>query len=123
MVFGYIYLRTGRLRYTIALHMIINMIGGVYSSEMLKLFDMEALESGSVAALLQNMTPMLMMMAYLFFLVLCFIGAPIALVLLWRRIRFEKAPYRLTAEQWLRALLLNPAIWLLLAFIGFMFAV
>ena len=65
---------------------------------------------------------MLMMLAYLFFLLLCFVGTPIALVLLWRRIRFAKAPCRLTAEQWLRAVLINPAIWLLLAFIGLMFA-
>ena len=123
MVFGYIYLRTGRIRYTIALHMIVNLVGGVYSSEILKRLDLEALESGSVAGLFENLVPMLMMLGYLFFLVLCFIGAPIALVLLWRRIRFVKASYRLTAEQWLRAMLLNPAIWLLLAFIGLMFAV
>ncbi len=122
MVFAYIYLRTGRIRYTIALHMIINLVGGVYTSEILKLLDLEALESGSLGAMFENLLPWLMFLGYGLFLLLCFIGAPIALVLLWRRIRFAKAPYRLTAEQWLRAVLINPAIWLLLAFIGLMFA-
>ena len=50
LVFGYIYLYTGRLRYTVALHMAINLVGGVYTAEILKRLDLNAIaESGDIS--------------------------------------------------------------------------
>ena len=121
MVFGYIYLRTGKLRYTVALHIIVNLIGGVFTTEILKHLDLDALAEGSAAAILQNAMPLLCFCGYLCFLLLCFVTAPIALALLWRHIRFEKGEARLTAGQWARAGLLNPAVWLFLGLVVFLF--
>lgn len=121
MVFGYIYLRTGRLRYTVALHMIVNLIGGVFTSEVIKHLDLDAIAEGSTAALLENMVPLLAFMGYLCFLLLCFVCAPIALALLWKHIRFERGETRLTAGGWARAVLLNPATWLFAALVVFLF--
>jgi len=42
-IFGIVYLKTGKLRHTIALHMGINIIGGVISMVILKLLNLEAL--------------------------------------------------------------------------------
>lgn len=121
MLFGYIYLRTGRLRYTVTLHMIVNMVS-VLMTEVIKHIDLNAIENGSVEALMQNMTPLLFFGAYLCFLLLCFVTAPIALALLWKQIRFARGEVRLTAGQWARAALLNPAPWLFLALVVFLFA-
>ncbi len=121
MVFGYIYLRTGKLRYTVALHMIVNLIGGVFTSEIIKHLDLDAIAEGSVAALLENMAPLLAFMGYLCFLLLCFVCAPIALALLWKHIRFERGEPRLSAGGWARAALLNPATWLFAALVVFLF--
>ena len=121
MVFGYIYLRTGKLRYTVALHIIVNLIGGVFTTEILKHLDLEALAEGSAAAILQNAVPLLCFCGYLCFLLLCFVTAPIALALLWRHIRFERGETRLTSRQWARVGLLNPAVWLFLGLVVFLF--
>ena len=45
LVFGYIYVRTGRLRYPILLHGIVNFMGGVVAPAVLSLLDMEKLNS------------------------------------------------------------------------------
>lgn len=44
LVFGYIYLRTGKLRYSAALHMLINLLGGVVGSVFLEHIGAELLE-------------------------------------------------------------------------------
>lgn len=43
LVFGYIYMRTGRIRYSIILHAIINFMGAVIAPYILKLIDIEKL--------------------------------------------------------------------------------
>ena len=43
LIFAYIYLRTGRLRYSVILHAVINFMGSVLAPWMLKLSDSEAL--------------------------------------------------------------------------------
>lgn len=45
MVFGYIYVRTGRLRYPVILHAIVNFMGSVLAPFILTLVDMELLEA------------------------------------------------------------------------------
>lgn len=44
LVFGYVYARTGRLRYSIGMHMTINLLGGVVSAELLKNLDFQVLD-------------------------------------------------------------------------------
>lgn len=121
VVFGFIYLRTGRLRYSIALHMAINLIGGVYTSEVLKHLDIDAFAASPTDYILQNPTPVLLFLFYLCFLLLCFVTAPIALALLWKHIRFRKADAPLTSKQWCKAIFLNPAVWLCLGTVLLLF--
>lgn len=79
LVFGYVYLRTRRLRYSVIMHMIINFIGSVLAPLMLsKLGDgvLEQLVSGEIddaalMAMLPNMT------AFIFY-VLAILGLSIA---------------------------------------------
>lgn len=112
-LFGYIYLNTGKIRYTVFLHMAINLVGGVYSSEMLKLLSVE--EPGVVA--------LLMTLFYVLFAGLMIVGAIVAAVLLiiFCRKPLRRAENPLTAPQWCRVLLLNPAVWLFAALVAFMF--
>ncbi|MBQ8214620.1 MAG: CPBP family intramembrane metalloprotease [Clostridia bacterium] len=121
IVFGFIYLRTGKLRYSIALHMAINLLGGVYTTEMLKMLDLEAFSAAPTDYMMQNPIPVLMMLAYFGFILLCFVTAPIALVLLWKHIRFRKAEQPLSASGWCRALLVNPAVWICLGVVVLLF--
>ena len=120
-VFGFIYLKTGKLRYSIALHMAVNLIGGVYTSEVLKYLDLEALAAAPLDYAAQNPTPILLFALYFCFLLLCFLTAPIALILLWKKIRFQKASQPVSATEWKRALLANPVVWILLLLVVLLF--
>ena len=79
LVFGYVYVKTGRLRYTIALHAAINCLGGVIAPALLRALSplLEALQSGGThdTTLLLSQLPALL--AYLAYASLLF-GAAIA---------------------------------------------
>ncbi len=123
MLFGYIYLNTGKIRYTIALHMAINLVGGVYTTEMMKRLDIELLSSDPIAAISQNTTGVLMYFGYLGFVGLMMIAAVIAAVLLFLFCRkpLRRAEHPLTAHEWVRVLLINPGVWMLLLVVALLF--
>ena len=50
LFFAFIYARTGKLRYTIGLHMIVNFIGSVVSSFVMEKVDVEGLQESAVSA-------------------------------------------------------------------------
>ena len=56
LLFGYIYLHTGRLRYSVALHMLINFFGTIVGPWVLKRADMENLDMDAIAAGTQSLT-------------------------------------------------------------------
>lgn len=121
ILFGYIYLRTGKLRYTVALHMTVNILSGVYATEMLKLLTPILESADPLTALAQSPAVIPMALLYFLFIFACIIGAPIALVLLWKKIRLEKATVRLSKQNAVRIFLVNPAVWLLCGVILFLF--
>ena len=121
MVFGYIYIRTGRLRYTVALHMIVNMVGGVYASEMLKMIDMDAMAENVMGYFLQNPLPLFLLLGYYAFIGICFVAAPITIALFWKHIRIQRAENPLTAKEWVCIGVKNPAVWVLAVVIVLMF--
>ncbi len=121
VVFGYIYLRTGKLRYTIALHMAVNLMGGVYVTEMKKLLTPVLESANPLLAMIENPACVTMVLLYFLFLAACVVATPIALILLWKKIRFDKAQIKLSGNDALRVVLLNPAVWLLVAVILLMF--
>lgn len=120
-LFGYLYLYSGRLRYTVALHMGFNLIGGVYSTEVLKRLDLEAFGADPIAYFASAPLPVAMYLFYLAFTGLCMLLSPVALALLWKHIRFSKGEVRLTASQLAKAMLINPATWLMVVVILMMF--
>ncbi len=121
IVFGFLYVRTGRLRYTVSLHMAINLWGGVYASEMLRRLDLDALGADAIAYITEHPIPVLMLLVYFGFMLLCFALAPIAAVLLRRHIRLQKAEAPLSRREWCRVLLCNPAVWLCVLLLGLLF--
>ena len=50
LVFGFVYLKTGRLRYSAALHMMINLIGGILAPSLLEHSDMPDALTDTAAA-------------------------------------------------------------------------
>ena len=121
ILFGYIYLHTGKLRYTVALHMGVNLIGGVYSTEMLKRMDMMAFSANPFAYIAENAVPVAMFLLYMIFIMICFVVAPVTIALVWKHIRLRKGEVELTFGLFVKIFLLNPAVWLLLGVIVLLF--
>ncbi len=99
MVFAYIYCKTGKLRYTIGLHMIINTIGSVVAPLLLKNLNMDILQSlgkGTLsnsqnnAALLQALPGIIVFMVYALVMFLTALAGIILFIVFRKRIAFAK---------------------------------
>jgi len=103
LVFAYIYTRTGRLRYPILLHAIVNFMGSVIAPWILSLVDMEALENLDpmlpTEQLLEKYMEMLPGLLALFGYLFCYLGLAFAgfvlLLIVWGRLEFKEAPAQL----------------------------
>ncbi|MCC8106310.1 MAG: CPBP family intramembrane metalloprotease [Clostridiales bacterium] len=101
LLFGYIYLKTGKLRYSAGLHMGINFLGSIVPSALLNLLDLSALENLESLETLsfETIEPLLMQLAlYGGYVIVLVVSAIVGLVLLcrsWRRVSFAQAELEL----------------------------
>ena len=111
IVFGWIYTYSGKLRYSIILHILFNTLG-VVSSEIVRLAGgSEAVASGGMD---QPLWLILFLLAEEGLYLLSFVGTILAGILLIRKLRPQKSVVRLTLKQQLFLLFLNPSVWALL---------
>lgn len=118
LVFGAVYCSTGRLRYSVGLHMGINFFGSVYSTLLLRRVGADA---GTWNSLLADPIALLMYLgkfAVYGIAVLAFIPSLIYLLRRFRPRRWQ-SPY--SGSQWAGILLLNPAVWLAVAIFAALF--
>ncbi len=113
LVLGYVYLKTGRLRFSVSIHMLINFLGGVLAPWLLGRVEPEALENidpTDAAALTELARQLLPLAAYgLAILALCVAGLVLFCVR-FRRSSFDPAPQELPRRGRLRAVWLNPGM-------------
>lgn len=125
--FGFLYVKTGRIRYTIVLHILVNFFGSMVTMLLLPYIDMAALDSvtlgaaDALGALLPSLPALLGLAVY----GLCMLSAAIAgiALLISRRKRFQLADEadRLSPAQRFRLPFLNPgmALYILAAAVVF----
>ncbi len=100
LVLGYVYLSTGRLRYSIGIHMGVNFLGSIVSSWFLENLDLEALSDPSRTMEVMASPAFL---GYLGFLLFILASTVVGLVLLCRSVRdvhFDTAPLELGKGKW-----------------------
>lgn len=102
ILLAYAYTRTRMLRYSVALHMIINFMGSVLAPWILSLVDMGTLEaaaSGTAAAktLLAALPGMMVYMAYSALLMMLSVAGFVLLILRWKKRVLFPAPAELPA--------------------------
>ena len=115
LVFAYIYVRTGRLRYPVLLHGIINFMGAVVAPWILSLIDMEALAAmdpnappEQVMALLQQILPGLMLMTlYSMLLIGMSIAGLVLIVTKRHQLIWKEAPAQLPEDTAAKTVYLN----------------
>ncbi len=105
LVFGYVYIRTGSLKGSIALHMLVNFLGSILAPALLQWAGMTSGIGQSGEAMVETLLSpgFLVYMGYVLFLL---ISALVGLVLLcvnWRRLRFQPAEKPL-GRKWTAAL-------------------
>lgn len=118
MLLGYVYVRTGSVLYTISIHSAFNMIGGVFSTEIIRRMGENSMPA------LDDMTGWIMLLAYAMFCVFAIVGAIVFLGVAGRRFRgsLQQGECTLTFGQWLRALIINPGVWVFLFVVLLLFA-
>ena len=93
LVFGYVYCKTGRLRYTVALHAAINLLGSVIAPALLRaiLPLMEQFGQGGVPldAIVDRLPALLLYLAYTALLFACALSTLIVGIALHRKLAFS----------------------------------
>lgn len=101
VIFGYLYLRTGKLRLTIALHCVINFMGSIMAPALMEvmgesgLYDIEALMEADSAEILSSVGPMLLMSAYSSLVMGAAVAGLVLLIVRRKRVFFLPAPEEL----------------------------
>ena len=123
LVFGYIYLRTGKLRWSVALHMLINFIGSVLAPALVENAGLDALEELDLAALGENAEALaglagpglIAFGAYALALVLLSVAGLVLLIIRARSVHFGRAAQELPRAGRFRTVWLNAGMLVLLA--------
>lgn len=121
VLFGYVYLYTGQLRYSLALHAAINLISGVGVSEIQKHLDLDAFLRDPMLLFGDQAPSLFAFGVYLLFLWACFIGAIVAVSRLYGQVRLRRAEQPLSRAEWYSVLLKNPAVWLFFVMVLLLF--
>lgn len=131
-VFAYVYLRTGRLRYSVIFHAIINFMGGVIAPLLLSVLDMEALEAldptaptEELLALYADILPgLLLYMAYAFALFGLSIAGFVLILIKRKQMVWQEAPRQLPRGQVFKTAYLNAGmiVYILLCLTACIFA-
>ncbi len=110
LVFGCVYLKTGRLRWSIALHMLINFLGGVLAPYLLDRVDLRALETvdlADTAALMELVPQLLPLMAYGLAMLILTIAGLVLFCVRIRKVSFDPAPLELPKKERFTTVWLN----------------
>ena len=114
LVFGYVYLKTGKLRYSIGLHMLINLIGSVIGPLFLeKIAVLDTMETLDLAALEPIMPWLIGFGAYVLVLIGLAVAGLVLLCINKRRVSFALAEMELPKKSRFKTVYMNVGMILL----------
>lgn len=118
IVFGYVYLKTGRLRYTVALHMLVNFFGGIVGPQMLENAVGVISHIGDLMILspmkILTMPAVLTFFVYIIAILAMVLAGFVLLVQQMRDISFRKESSQLPKGSVISAVCVNPGMILFL---------
>jgi len=117
LVFGYIYIRTGRIRYSVILHSIINFMGGVIAPFILKHLDLEKLSNFNqgiaeeqIALILEILPFLIFYLFYTMFLYGIIISGLVLFIIKIKELKWENALFQLPKDAIFKTAYLNAGI-------------
>lgn len=123
IIFGYVYLRSGKLRYSIALHMLINFMGSILSVWLIEHANMnldvleEAGEGLKISAATWGF------LGYVLFMIVGSIAGLLLLGIRWEKIHFQDTENELGKKQIVRTVYGNPGMIIFLLVAAALFVV
>lgn len=114
--FAFIYIKTGNIRITIGLHMLVNFMGSVVASALLKqIHYQELLEAVDEPGLMLELvakysTGWILYGLYLIFIMVVVIAGIVLLIVNRRKFRLEPGEVQVPADQRFQTLLINPGM-------------
>lgn len=116
ILLSFIYVRTGSVLYTISIHSAFNMIGGVYTTELIRRLgeELTPAEGDTVGEA--------MLMAYSTFTIVALIVGVLFCVFNLRRFRrsLRQGEYTLSYDNWMNVIFANPGTWAFIIMIVFL---
>lgn len=117
-VFGYIYIRTGKLRYTVILHSIVNFVGSIVGPFILSQLDLEALASitaqtppDQVMAIYQEMAfGLVLYFGYIVMILCLFVSGLILLIRQCRKLIWLPAEFQLPRRESFKIVYCNAGV-------------
>ena len=111
-LFAYVYIRTGRVRYTVLLHAIVNFIGSVVGPAVLSLVDMDLVNeisegTASLEQMIEAAPGLLVLMSYTMTLMGMAVFGLVLLIIKARRLVWKEAEQQLPGKTALKAALVN----------------
>ena len=118
LIWGYVYVRSGKIHYTIIMHSVMNLFGGVISPLVLSLIDVEKLQEISKSAspspeqLSEILVPILLNLVLFFFIFSMIVFGIVLMIitLVKKQIRFLPGRQQLKKGDGKKALFLNPGV-------------
>ena len=118
MFFAFVYLRTGKIQYTIALHIFVNSISTIMTSFLMKDVDltemMGYLNNGDMDAYIaffnENISSLAVMMLYSFFIMMIVMAGIVFIVALHKYFVFEHHDEEIEKGKRFRTAILNPGM-------------
>ena len=110
MLLSFIYIKTGSILYTISLHSAFNIIGGVYTAEVVRRIGSDLIPADG------DTIGMTMILMYGAFVILALIIGTVFFVCNVRRFKrsLQKGEYTLSFDKWMNAIVINPGTWVFL---------
>lgn len=116
LLFAYIYTRTGKLRYTVALHMIVNFMGGVVAPWVLMKSGLDLSGEIETSVLAAPSSGMILYMGYALFNLALMIAGIVVFILKVSKLTFYPAPMELQKGTRFKTVYLNIGFILFLIF-------
>lgn len=119
LFFAFIYVKTGRIRYTICIHMIINLMGGVILPVLMTKMDytgyMSAVMNGAgmdelMAIVTEHMAAWMLCGIYMIVLFALIITGIVLFIVFRKKFTLEKGEVTIPKGEWFKTVLLNPGM-------------
>lgn len=92
IILSFVYLRTGNILYTIAIHMTINFCGSLVPMVMTKLVDLEKISAMDKEYIFSHLAPVLAYLAYTLFIYAVWIAGVVLFLVFLKKYKLNKVP-------------------------------